>query len=464
MKNFLLSILILLSVSIAFTIYADSFCLSGDDIWIMIQSAGSLFSADHGSLLPVKTLTLLNFQLPVFLGINPQVMLAKYNIFLYGIFYACIIYFVTNIAFIFNKDKSYMPLYLAINACLIFSFAMLISDVQYFYWMKESCTYLRFTFSIITFLLLITLIIKNIFLRKINVINRKNIILVFLFSVLAANTSEYNSFVSFVFCLGIVVLLFAKGIKNNKRLLNFFLTSLAGIMTGAIIILLNPSFRSVVYNERLGLFLPEKSLFIFLPTYMNELLMINVIYLVLAGIFLFVLKKMYIRSLYSQFAGISVLFFISVNLFYPFLYSFTKALSELSHGDLKLLVICSLLFNLWFLFGLILRKIRTQETRIILNIIILICCSVIIGIKHNVIIHEALKIRRTNFKERAYLNYLEQGLAEQYVDKNIKEIKLILDNSIQSVYRETYVYDYIPIINKKIIKDSYSVEWIIQVE
>ncbi len=466
MKRHFLLFFVLFLISIVFTIYANSFCLSGDDIWIMIQSANDLFAADHGSLLPVKILTFLNFQLPIFLNINPQIMLAKYNIFLYGIFYTCIIYLLTNAAFIFNKDKLYRPLYLIINAVLIFSFSMLISANQYFYWMKESCTYLRFTFSIITLLLLVSFAIQNILLKKINIISKKNIILIFFYSLLAANTSEYNCFVCFIFgCLFIADLLFSKGIKNNKKLLKFSLTSLFGIITGAILIILNPAFREITYESgRVGLYFPGKSLSVFLPVYASEMLMINLIYMLIAVVFILILKKMYIRPLYSLFTKISVLLFISVNLFYPFLYLFTKSLGELSHGDLKLLVVCSLVFNLWLLFGLILKKIKNIKVKAIINIIILICWSLIIGIKYNVIINEVVKIRRTNFKERAYLSYLEHNLSEQYINKNTREIRLKIDKSIPLDYRETYVYNYIPIINKKIIMDTYKVEWITEEE
>ena len=335
---------------------------------------------------------------------------------------------------------------------------MYISVYAHTYWMKEACTCIRFTFALLTLAVLMNFIIKCIFLKRLNIIDNKIIILSFLLALICGNTSEYNIFVV-GFLVGIIIILaLFKPIKTSKKILHFLFSSLLGLGLGAFLILINPTFIEITYNEgRVGLSFAEKTIGAFLPHYLNATSFPNIVFFVLIVLSLLILRKMYVKNLYKEIVIVSLTFFVACNAFYLFLYYFSKDIYELAHGDLKLLFIASMMYNVLFLYGLIMRKIKNNKVIGLINIIFVLVLVSVLYVNRNTISAQIVKIRKTNLIEQQYIKMLEKDFLSQYGKKEV--IILKLDTTIPKIYRESYINSFLPIIYKQVKPDTYTVEW-----
>lgn len=447
------------AVTLAFALYVNCFCMSSDDIWIMDKACNAFFDADHGSFIPVKIHTLINRILPVFFGIHPQFAVSRINIYFYGFIYALTAYFMTKGAFLFSKNKYSFPLYFIIISVLFFGIAMLIESMQYGYWMKEACTYTRFTFSLLTLLIAMNIIFKSVLLK--NIANKKQLFAIFLASVAAGNTSEFCSFVGVIFLTAYIVYLYLNKTPVYNKTIKFLYSSLAGFIVGTVLIILNPTFQEVTFqSNRVGFLYDYKHFSVFSDKFISQLFIPDTIFLILFLTALLIIGKLYVKKIFKNVAVLSFLLFSVSNAFYLFLYYFSADVNEMDHGDLKLLLIGCLIFELTFLFGLILRKIKDLRIVSIINIFLISCFSMIIYKNFNAISLEVKTIREHNLKEREYINFLEDSFLKQYRIENSRKIILKSDELIPRMYTDYYFYRFMPVIYKDIEKDSYEIEWI----
>ena len=458
-----ISIFIFLLVVYLCSLYFNCFCVIGDDYWIIENVKHSIIDADHGNIIFARFLYLLNYKLPIIFGIHPQIFIQKYNIYVFGLIYYILIYLLTKIGFIFKKSKISHSIFILIFAVTFFAIALKISE-GFSYIIRETCIFIRYSSSIIFFCLFWNYLISILLIKKINTLNKKNYIISFLLGILCANTSEFNSVVSII-SIGLILILLFK-----KKIHKLIFSSISGLIIGLLAIIYNPSFIGVAWAQRGSLSFINKNIVVFWKSFSENILSIDIIFIPILIILIILIKFLYKKQLYNNIFSIFISLFAASNGFYIILYYFSKEYYEIEHGDLKILFIVSLIYITMFLFGLIIRKIKSSKIYSILISIIIAVFLFSVYKNYNMMQNNISKIRQINFHERESINKIEQDFLKQYYEnKNIIKLELnkkylgeIYDDiSSMKMYRIQYI-DYLKLIHEDINYDTEKIEWTVK--
>lgn len=284
---------------------------------------------------------------------------------------------------------------------------------------------------------------------------------IFLFSVLSANASEYNSVVAVIFML-ISSIYFCVKKKHCLNFLKLSTTALAGLVTGAILIATNPGFV-VVKECKAEVSILSKSLNEFIFFFKDNVMFYAVSFFILSVIAIVIIKRLYNKELFKRILFFSTAFFVSCNAFYAVLYTLAYKL-EFFHPVLKTIYVASCSYLILIFFGLIIRKVKNVKTYTFIAslpvvISLLFFKPVYLTIKHNV-----SQIRKMNAINRIYLEKTEKDFLEKY---RSGEKSIVLDGNslIPRLYRDQYIRLFIPDTHKNVIlDDSYEIKWINETE